>query len=93
LQAVLINVTFYYTNPATLDTCEQFTERTVFSLEQDQDARVERETPVSFQVDSWELPEVQVMNGSDNSTGMHVKQGSWVSFSAYLIPRCTGIVW
>jgi hypothetical protein len=71
LQAVLSNVTFHYPNPSALDTCEQFTERTVFSLKQSfPSAKADRITPVSFHLDVLQV-EVQVVDGSDNSTGRY----------------------
>jgi hypothetical protein len=79
LQVMLSNVTFYYPNPSTLDTCEQFIERTVFSLEQlISNGGLQRISPVSFQVDSWEVA-VQVVDGIDNSTGTHAQQGQLAS--------------
>ena len=76
LQVMLSNVTFHYYNPATLDSCEQFTDRTIFSLQQQPDVRgsVVKVDPVSFHLDQWELPSVQVLNGSDNSSGKECHQ-------------------
>jgi hypothetical protein len=68
-----------------MDTCEQFTERTVFLLEQERDAGVSRVNPISFHVNDWELPAVPVLNGSDNSTGD-------MSSCYYLTLDCCGTI-
>ena len=63
------NITFDYDNPATLDSCEQFTERTVFSLRQlFPDGGIERPGPDAFYVGNMST-DIRVMNGATDQTG------------------------
>ena len=59
----------YYQNPASLDSCEQFTERLVFSLQQLHPGhQVEKRGPTSFHLDGVTVTP-QVVSGKDNSSG------------------------
>jgi hypothetical protein len=69
LQVVLENITFNYDNPATVDSCDQFTERTVFSLQQlFPNGSIERAGPNAFFVGEM-ATDIRAMDGATNETG------------------------
>eukprot|EP00878_Enallax_costatus_P001186 GHUV01001328.1.p1 GENE.GHUV01001328.1~~GHUV01001328.1.p1 ORF type:complete len:1396 (+),score=459.68 GHUV01001328.1:226-4413(+) len=64
----LINISSAYQNPAALDTCEQYTERTAFALQQQYGKNVSAPNSTSVAFKGPIHIQVVVYNGSDNST-------------------------
>ncbi len=67
-QVDLINVSTAYQNPAPVDTCEQYTERTVFALQQQYGKNISALNSTSVAFKGPIAIQVLVYNGSDNST-------------------------
>lgn len=68
LQVDVINVSAAYQNPSPADTCEQYTERSVFALQQQYGGNVTATNATSIQYKGPLTIQVVVYNGSDNST-------------------------